>query len=269
MGRSFKDIPKVRENVVVSNNDIANRITDLRTDNINIGESVSFSNISLSDIDDSVRYHLQEHLKLSVTENSEIVPVPVIYGSPERWKSMRQDGYYRDGKSKLVLPLVMFRRTGFQLNKNLNVPRLYNDRYHVVRSKKWDSKHKYTSIQNKIRTENEDEGKYIAISVPTYIEVSYEAMVWTSYVEQMNSLVEKLSYFHNSYWGDPDKYQFKFEVESFDNSIDVSAGTERMIRSSFNASAVGFILPNNVAGKDTSRIMLSPTKISFKEEIIL
>ena len=31
--------------------------------------------------------------------------VPVLYGSPERWKSVQKDGFYRDKNGKIQAPL--------------------------------------------------------------------------------------------------------------------------------------------------------------------
>ena len=36
--------------------------------------------------------------------------VPVIYGSPERWKSIQKDAYYRDKKGAIMMPIIMFKR---------------------------------------------------------------------------------------------------------------------------------------------------------------
>ena len=50
-----------------------------------------------------------------VNDGGEVIDVPVIYGSPERWKSVQKGGTYRDMKSgKLQIPLIMYRRTGME-----------------------------------------------------------------------------------------------------------------------------------------------------------
>ncbi len=45
--------------------------------------------------------------------------VPVMYGSPEKWKSFQKDGYYRDQKGKIMAPLIMFKRTDIAKNRTI------------------------------------------------------------------------------------------------------------------------------------------------------
>jgi hypothetical protein len=46
-------------------------------------------------------------------------PVPIIYGSPERWKSVQRDGFYRDKKGKIMMPLIVFKRTSVDKNRSI------------------------------------------------------------------------------------------------------------------------------------------------------
>jgi hypothetical protein len=57
--------------------------------------------IGLKDIDSSILYYLENVIKPIVTQNDRQLTVPVIYGSPERWKSMQADGFYREKMVKL------------------------------------------------------------------------------------------------------------------------------------------------------------------------
>ena len=49
--------------------------------------------IGLKDIDSSIMYYLENVIKPTVTQNDRQISVPIIYGSPERWKSMQADGF--------------------------------------------------------------------------------------------------------------------------------------------------------------------------------
>ena len=67
-------------------------------------------------IDDAIKYYFDNVIKPTVIEDEEMIAVPTIYGSPERWKAMQRDGYYRDPKGKVILPLIMYRRTSIAKN---------------------------------------------------------------------------------------------------------------------------------------------------------
>ena len=58
--------------------------------------------IGLEDIDAALLYYLKDVIKPTVMQNSKQIEVPVIYGSPERWKSMQADGFYRDKNGKTM-----------------------------------------------------------------------------------------------------------------------------------------------------------------------
>mgnify|MGYP003129092078 FL=1 len=52
--------------------------------------------VTLKDIDSAIFYYFDEVIKPSVEDNGENIPVPVLYGSVERWKSILRDGYLRN-----------------------------------------------------------------------------------------------------------------------------------------------------------------------------
>ena len=59
-------------------------------------------------------------------------------------------------------------------------------------------------------------------------------MVWTSYTEHMNQIVEQFQYQTDDYWGDKDKFKFRVRIDSFDNQSEVGQGSERIVRTTFN-----------------------------------
>ena len=61
--------------------------TSFRDDNVK-----PFS-IGIKDIDEAVFYYFENVIQPSVSQNGDRLPVPVIYGSPEKWKSFQKDGY--------------------------------------------------------------------------------------------------------------------------------------------------------------------------------
>ena len=66
--------------------------------------------IGIQDHDEAIAYYFNNVIKPSIIKNDERIAVPLIYGNPERWKSVQRDGYYRDKEGKIQTPLIMFKR---------------------------------------------------------------------------------------------------------------------------------------------------------------
>ena len=87
----------------------------------NRGEQISFRDdttkpftLGIKDIDEAIAYYMEEVIKPTVIQNGAVQQVPFIYGSPERWKQVQKDGYYRDKKGKIMLPLITFKRNNIE-----------------------------------------------------------------------------------------------------------------------------------------------------------
>jgi len=87
--------------------------------------------VTLKDIDSAVIYYLENVVKPSVEDNGENVKVPILYGSVERWKSIKRDGYLRDKKNKIITPAILFKRTTLDVNKNIPQDKLDANNPHM------------------------------------------------------------------------------------------------------------------------------------------
>ena len=70
--------------------------------------------VSILDVDSAIAHYMSNVIVPDLKENDTIVKVPIIYGNAERWKNARKDGYLRDQRGRIQIPLVMFRRTGIE-----------------------------------------------------------------------------------------------------------------------------------------------------------
>jgi hypothetical protein len=96
-------------------NNLKDRALQVSRDN----DTVETITIGVKDIDESIFYYFNNVLKPQVTQNSSVINVPLIYASPERWAAMQKDGYYRDKNGKMQAPLITFKRTNLEKNRNL------------------------------------------------------------------------------------------------------------------------------------------------------
>lgn len=257
----FNNPDSPNQNTITNGEDLNKRVQQRRMDDS--PEKPYF--VGLYDIDEALGYYFNNVLKPTVVENNEIVQVPTLYGSPERWSAMTQFGAYRDNKGKLILPLIMYRKTNVAKNENLLFPRV--DQLYYVSALKWDAKNRYDNFNFRFNNKKITTDRYALTSLPNYVNISYECIVWTSFVEQMNKLIEKIQFSDFTYWGDPDKFKFRIVLEAFDTAVELNVDTERMVKSTFNVTLYGYILPEDFNSKLTTRVTLSPKKIVFKEVV--
>ena len=204
--------------------------------------------IGIKDVDEALMYYFNNHLKLSVVQNNSKVTVPVIYGTPENWKSVQLDGYYRDQNEKLMAPLLMFKRSSVTQNRNLGYKLDGNQVHNVQLFRKGFSKRNMYSNFN-ILNNRVPETKYVVSATPDYVTVEYQCIVWTYFVEQMDKLIEQLNFASRSYWGDPNRFLFYSSIESFEDSITYDIGDNRAVRTNFNISLNGYLIPDSLNKK--------------------
>jgi len=247
---------------------------DAEFDRSNRGNQLSFKGdttkpftVGIQDIDETIYYYFNEVIKPFVIQNGQRIPVPIIYGNPEKWKSIQKDGYYRDKNGKIMSPLLMFKRDDLTKNRSIgnkvdaNQPHLYSSL-----TKSYTKRNFYDSfsVLNGVRPEREQ----YAVVIPDYVTIKYSCVIYTYYVEQMNKIVEAINYASDSYWGDPARFKFNARIDSFNTVIEVADGKDRSVKSTFDIKLNGYIIPD-VLQKDVLAIKKIPdiTKIIIQEKI--
>ena len=86
-------------------------------------------------------------------------------------------------------------------------------------------------------------------------------MIWTSFTEHMNTIVEAFQYATDRYWGNEDGYKFRTRIDSFDNQQEVGEGSERIIRTSFTMVVNAYLLPETYDEKPTVKKSFTPKKV--------
>ena len=218
--------------------------------------------VSIKDIDESIMYYFDNVIRPYVIQNGERIAVPVIYGSPERWKSIQKDGYYRDKKGAIMNPIIMFKRNSVEKNRSIankldaNNPNLYTSWQKAYNPKNFYSN--FNLLNNRVPTK-----QFIANVVPDYVTLTYDCIVQTYYVEQLNKIVEAINYASDSYWGNPERFKFRARIDSFNIATTLEQGKDRTVRSDFTIKMYGYIVPD-VVQKDTAAIK----KYNDKSKII-
>jgi len=211
----------------------------------------------LYDVDLAIAEHMIDVVIPTVEVFREKVKVPVLYGNPERWTAVQKQGYLRDRKGQLQIPLVMFKRNSIarddlmpsSMNRNLFYPAVT----------KYSKKHKYDRFSAMTGTARPVE--QYNITMPDYVTVTYEVMIWTDFTEHMNEIVEAFQYATDEYWGDKDGYKFRVKIDSFDNTTEVGEGSQRIVRTSFTMAVNAYLLPEKFDNESTHKKSFTPKKV--------
>jgi len=240
-----------------------NRGTKISRNSPGAKDDVKNISVGIMDMDSAIMYYFNEVIKPDVTVNEEKVKVPCIYASPERWVTISKQGYLRDKKRQIIVPLIVFKRTGMSRDDNMPVDKLdANDpKLKYSFQKKFTQHNRYDkfSVLKNISPGRE----YYNVAMPDYVTLTYEFTIWTSYIEQMNSIVEKINYSDGAYWGEPGKMRFRTRIESFSDASQIEG--ERLIKTTFSMTLNGYIVPEHYNNETTTQKYLTPKKIVIRE----
>ena len=231
-------------------------------------DNVKDVSISLMDLDSAIMYYFTEVIKPTVVDNGETVKVPVMYASPERWFAVQKLGYMRDKKRQLILPAIAFRRTGMSKDETIPLDTMDPEepKLHWQFERKYTEANRYDnfSVQQGIVPQRE----FYNVAVPDFMVLTYDFMIWTHYIEQMNKLVERINWSEGAYWGEPGKMKFRTSIDAYTDSTEVSE-RERIVRTEFSVTLKGYLIPeafNELAGPHTMQKHLTPKTLTIGAE---
>ena len=257
MPRREKPIPRSQRNTF-------NRGRKISRNSPGAADDVKNLSVGIMDMDSAIMYYFNEVIKPEVTVNEEKVKVPCLYASPERWAAMQRDGYLRDKKRQIITPLIVYKRTAMAKNTDIAIDKLDANKPNIFYSfeKKYTQHNRYDKFSV---LQNISPGKeYYNVAMPDYVTLTYEFTIFTSYIEQMNKIVEKINYSDGAYWGEPGKMRFRTKIESFSDASQVEG--ERLIKTTFGMNLNGYILPESFNDEITTQKYLTPKKIIIREE---
>jgi len=227
--------------------------------------------ITLKDIDTAIMSYIKNVIKPTVQEANERVKVTVMYGNEERWKSVRKRGVMRDKNNALILPLIMLKRTAVEKSDMIpgyehDIRRKYTE---IVRNSGWSKENRYSrfSVQNGDLPVYEN----LVTSIPNYVNITYEFVLWTNFIEQMNPLIESFMEYDKTYWGDKDTYRFISNLDSVSDASEMDSKGERFIKSTFSVITKAYLLPeetNSIVMGKMSQVQkrLTPSRVIFGVE---
>ena len=252
--------PSSEEGTVFSQN----RATDISRKN----DKIKDISIGLIDIDEAVQHYFDNTIKPSVIQNGIRLAVPVIYGDAEKWKMVQNDGFYRDHTGKIMAPLIMYKRTSVEKNRTLgnkldgNEAHLFN-----VFETRYNKKNFYNKFD--ILTNTVPSKQYYVSVVPDYVNVTYECVLFTNFVEQNNKLIEAIEYASDAYWGNFKKWHFRTRIDTFTVTNTIEQDGDRVAKTSFNITLNAYLIADSVNAKASATNMFySPSQVVFGVEVV-
>jgi hypothetical protein len=211
-------------------------------------------NISIVDVDTAILQYL-ENKNLTVTVNGEKKNVPIIYGSPERWKQAGENGYIKDQKGQVQVPLIIFKRNS--LGRNNQLINKFNRNQYITYTTGYSRKNRFDNFsrQNDLKPKQE----IFKVRVGDYVSLDYEFIIWTEFVAHTNELIETLNWNSDEYWGIDNGPKFRSYIDSFNTTNELSSGEDRLVRTNFDLNVSAYLLPEFIDDADDEQVIKSYT----------
>jgi len=215
-----------------SRNQELNRSLEIRRDD----DTIRTPKFTIYDVDNAIMSYITEIIQPQIIENNNVIPVPVIYANGEKWAQIRERGYMYDQSDKLMTPAIVLKRNSIterdtlkKLDVNWN-PETDNDytRNTLTFENPYSKRNRYDrfSVIQGTRPRRE---LYVS-SIPEYVDVSYDLLLWAEYTEQLNSIVEQIMPNGGFAWGTTWKFATYIQDYTFETMS--SPGEDRIVRAS-------------------------------------
>ena len=244
-------------------------------DKSNRGNQVSFRDdntkpftLGLKENDEAIFYYLENVIKPSVLQNGVVTKVPIYYGSPERWAQVQKQGYFRDLKGKIMMPVITFKRNNVEKIRSIanKLDANYPNNVQLFQ-KQYSQKNEYDNFN--ILNNRIPKKESYAVVVPDYVALTYDFIISTYYVEQMNKIVEAMNYASDSYWGNPERFKFRARIDNYATSVEIESAGNRIVKTEFSLKLNGYLVPDTIQKELASVKKLSnATQIIFDLETV-
>ena len=219
-------------------------IASNRSNQVRRDDKIKDLYVNLYDVDSVIKYYFDNVIQPTVLEGDEQIAVPVIYGSPERWKSVQKSGLLRDSTGKVQLPAIVYKRTSVEKNKSLGYKVDAKNPLFASFQKKYSSKNTYDNFE--VLQGRKPQTQFHNIVIPDYVKLSYDCIIFTEYLEQLNKIVEDVNYAGGQYWGQDESFKFLSSIDSFNIESVAEQGTDRISKATFTLTMNGFVISDNI-----------------------
>ena len=231
-----------------------------------VDEDIKLPIINFKVVDISVKYFINSIVNSTVKQNNEVKKIPVYHSSPETWAIAQSKGHLRDEKNKLMLPLLIYKKSSVESIDNLSRQKL---REHDT-DLGWKFGTRYSNATpydkfSKLINQHPVKESY-SITAPDYVRISYDIIVWTETLTQLNGVVESFIYHEGRSGGYP--YKFTMKVDSFDFDSENQVGEDKLSKCNISMHVNAAMIPENAGDKTNAQKTYSLRSLVFKESIL-
>jgi hypothetical protein len=231
---------------------------DVRVNQVANTENLRAVRLGLYDVDNAIKWHLENVVNLQIDSNQGLKQVPVIFATPEKWVSAQTQGFIRDNNDKIMTPIVVLNRTGVDQRQDyVKNEVLKNEGNQWLFEKKYSQKNKYTPFN--VLTNTTPLREFYLLDIPRFINVTYNVIVWTEFIEQMNDLVEQIMFFNGTAFGDTQKYPTMISSPSFELSNDI--GSDRFVKTTFEFTVKAYLINEDARNRPTVQKIIPANKV--------
>lgn len=225
--------------------------------------------VSLYDIDYNIKWYIENVIVPQLIDNGQIIKVPVIFSNPEKWASIREQGFLRDNKQKILAPLLMIKRNAVAPREDINTSAVFRDAIAkdtnnaIVFEKKFTQENRYDQFS--LLNGRPPLKEYYAVEIPNYIEVQYDVMLWTDTVVQLNELIEQVLFYDGKAFGDTYKFLTYIDTPTFDQVNTV--GEDRVVRCTISLRTKAYLIQENLNRTNNMHKFFNMNKLRFGVEV--
>lgn len=239
--------------------------------------------VGLMDVDAAFLSWFDNKLNLHLSDpKGERKKVPVRFVAPERWSLAREEGI-RDEQGILLLPIVSISRTSVGGPNEAGYQRIFADlnQDHSYYKK---INQKSSLVKELVKNRPKEIDPTLPIfevythRAPDHYVLTYEVDVWTTYITDMNTVIEKIGQELNFrsvksfYFETKDGYGFNaFQEEGLndESNLEDFTGKERIVRKTFTFKVPASIMPQSDERRDQFKRYFTQTRIVIKESTAL
>ena len=206
--------------------------------NIKRDGSVKDISIALYDVDYAIKWHIENTIHPTITEENSVITVPVLFAAGEKWSAVQKHGYLRDNQGKLLTPMLMIKRNSVTKREDIqDLKVLETQEARITFEKKYTAANRYDrfSLSNKTPVK-----EYYSMDVPKFVQIEYELLIWTNNSIQLNEIVEQLMWFDGKAFGDAHKFITHIDPPSFE-AVN-NTGEDRIVRANMSMRTKAHIL---------------------------
>ena len=222
---------------------------------------------TLYDIDYAIKWFIENDIQPQITADQTSLNIPVIYANGETWDTVQRLGYLRDEKGMLQSPVIMLKRNSVVERDNVKTLDVnYNPAENVIIYRKgYDERNRYNDPMTSLSSPH-DVSKIYVTSIPKYVTIEYDMMIWCDFTIQLNDVIEQILPYGRFSWGN-ETSKFPTTIGSVSLETINTVGEDRLVRATIPLTVLATLLPESEARISTIKKMYAIKKVVFDTNI--